>query len=237
MKPYSQDLRQRIGGAVKAGQPKQSVAEIYKVSPSSVKRYCKLSTETGTLAPRPHSGRPPKVKPDQYEEFTQQLRAAPDQTLSYHSQGWFDTHQVLLSASTLCRLLDRLGWSRKKKSLSATERDEAKRTAFRAKQASLDVNKLVVVDETSTNLALTSLYGYAPVGERVYGTVPRNHGANVTMIAALTAQGMHAATAIVFEGGTDARTFELYVRQFLCPTLLPGQIVLLDKVAAHDSEA
>jgi transposase len=129
-----------------------------------------------------------------------------------------------------------MGWSRKKKSLRATERDEAKRAAFRARQASLDVNKLVVLDETSTNLALTSLYGYAPIGERVYGSVPRNYGVNLTMLAALTVQGMSSQTAVVFEGGTDARTFELYIQEFLAPTLLPGQIVILDNLAAHDSE-
>jgi transposase len=236
MRPYSQDLRERIVTAVKAEQNKQSVAEIFKVSLSSVKRYCKLEAETGSLAPRKNPGRPTKIKPDQYEALGQQLKTASDQTQDYHCQLWFENHQVSLSPSTLSRLLDRMGWSRKKKSLCATERDEDKRTAFRAKQAGLDVNKLVVVDETSTNLALTSLYGYAPVGERVYDSVPRNHGANVTMIAALTAQGMSNETAIVFEGGTDARTFELYIRQFLCPTLLPGQIVILDNLAAHDSE-
>jgi transposase len=127
-------------------------------------------------------------------------------------------------------------WSRKKKSLSATERDEEKRAAFRLKQKSLDPNSLVVLDETATNLALISLYGYAPVGERVYGTVPRNYGPNLTMICALTVQGMKAETAVLLEGSTDRRTFELYIRQFLCPTLSPGQIVILDNLAAHNSE-
>ena len=236
MKPLSQDLRERIVNAVKQGQTQVEVAENFKVSPKSVQRFCTLQARTGSLAPRKSGGRPPKIKPGQYDELTQQLKAAPDQTQAYHCQRWFENHQVCLSPSSLCRLLARMRWSRKKKSLSASERDEGKRTAFKARQASIEVNKLVVVDETSTNLALTSLYGYAPIGERVYGSAPRNHGANVTMIAALTVQGMSSQTAIVFEGGTDARTFELYIRQFLAPTLVSGQIVLLDNLAAHDSE-
>ena len=236
MRPYSQDLRERVVNAVKTGQPKQSVAELFKISLSSVKRYCKLQAQTGSLVPRKSPGRPPKIKPDQYEALARQLKTAPDQTQPYHTQLWFERHQVGFSPSTLCRLLARMGWSRKKKSLKATERDEAKRAAFRARQANLDVNKLVVLDETSTNLALTSLYGYAPIGERVYGSVPRNYGANLTMLAALTVQGMSSQTAVVFEGGTDTRTFELYIQEFLAPTLLPGQIVLLDNLAAHDSD-
>ena len=236
MKPYSLDLRERIVNAVKSGQLKENVATLFKVSLSSVKRYCKLEAQTGSLAPRKSPGRPPKLPPDQYETLASQLRTAPDQPHAYHAQLWFERHQVRFSRSTLCRVLSRMGWSRKKKSLKATERDEVKRAAFKAKQASLDVNKLVVLDETSTNLALTSLYGYAPIGQRVYGAVRRNYGAKVTMIAALTVQGLRSQTAVVFEGGTDARTFELYIRQFLAPTLIPGQIVLLDNLAAHDSE-
>lgn len=236
MRPYSQDLRERIVNAVKSGQLKENVAALFKVSLSSVKRYCKLEAQTGNLAPRKSPGRPPKLPPDQYPALDQQLKAAPDQTHSYHCQLWFESHQVSLSLSTLCRLLSRMGWSRKKKSLKATERDEPKRATFKARQATLDVNKLVVLDETSTNLALTRVYGYAPIGERVYGLVPRNYGANLTMIAALTVQGMSSQTAVVFEGGTDTRTFELYIQEFVAPTLLPGQIVLLDNLAAHDSK-
>jgi hypothetical protein len=49
----------------------------------------------------------------------------------------------------------------------------------------LDPRRLVFVDECSTNIALTRLYGRAPRGERAYGQAPRNWGKNITLICSL----------------------------------------------------
>jgi transposase len=38
------------------------------------------------------------------------------------------------------------------------------------------------------------------------------------------------------EGATDAEVFREYVRQVLCPTLRPGDIVIMDNLAPHKSE-
>jgi hypothetical protein len=43
----------------------------------------------------------------------------------------------------------------------------------------------VFVDECSTNIALTRLYGRAPRGERAYGQAPRNWGKNITLMCSL----------------------------------------------------
>jgi transposase len=235
MKAYSLDLRQRIVATLKAGEKKNQVALLFKVSLSTVKRLWKRQTEGSDLAPLAPPGRPPLIRPDQYASLAQQVKLAPDRTQAEYAQFWQQHHQVRASQSTLSRTLARMKVSRKKKTLQASERDETKRATFRAKQADLDPTKLVVLDETATNLGLTSLYGYSPIGERVYGSVPRNYGKNLTMLAALTLAGMPAETAVFFEGGTDRLTFELYIRDFLCPTLSPGQIVILDNLAAHDS--
>jgi transposase len=121
--------------------------------------------------------------------------------------------------------------------VTASERDETKRESFRQKQASLALDKLVVLDETATNLGMTSRYAYSPIGKRAYGTAPRNHGKHITMLAAFTRTGMAAETAIMLEGSVDSKIFDLYIRDYLCPTLSPGQIVILDNLAAHGSES
>jgi transposase len=82
-----------------------------------------------------------------------------------------------------------------------------------------------------SNLALTPLYAWAPTTERAYGTVPRNHGKNTTLIAALTLQGM--GPALTLQGAVDTPAFVAYVREILAPTLRPGQIVVLDNLSAH----
>jgi transposase len=78
---------------------------------------------------------------------------------------------------------------------------------------------------------MTRLYGRAPRGERVVGTVPQNYGANVTMLAALGSYGVEAVMTI--DGATDAEVFRVYVEQVLRPTLRPGDIVLMDNLRAH----
>jgi transposase len=78
---------------------------------------------------------------------------------------------------------------------------------------------------------MTRLYGRAPPGERVIGTVPQNYGANVTMLAALGRQGVEAVMTI--DGAPDAEVFRVYVEQVLRPTLRPGEIVSMDNLRAH----
>jgi transposase len=61
--------------------------------------------------------------------------------------------------------------------------------------------------------------------------VPRNHGKNTTLVAALTPDGLQ--TPWMIEGAMDTATFEWYIREQLAPTLRPGQVVLLDNLSAH----
>src|SRR5215211_8164385 len=61
MRPYSEDLRARIVAAVESGMPKTEAARTFGVSPSSVKRYCRLAANEEPLAPRKGGGRPPKT--------------------------------------------------------------------------------------------------------------------------------------------------------------------------------
>jgi transposase len=120
-----------------------------------------------------------------------------------------------------------------KKTLGATERDEEKRSAFRERLRSVDPKRLVFVDETSTNVALTPRYGRAPKGERARGKVPRNWGKNVTLISSITLEGMGASVSI--EGSSDTDSFSLYMRNVLAPRLEEGQIVLMDNLSVHTS--
>lgn len=91
--------------------------------------------------------------------------------------------------------------------------------------------------ETATKLGITSRYAYSRIGKRAYATAPCNYGKNITMLTAITETGIAADTAIVFEGSVDGKIFELYIHNDLCPTLRPGQIVILANLAAHGSES
>jgi transposase len=95
----------------------------------------------------------------------------------------------------------------------------------------LSTQDLVLVDETGSRINMTPLYAYAPRGERAIGSVPRNYGANLTLIASLSVQGM--GEAMLLDGSADAAAFETYVEQILAPSLRPGQIVILDNLSIH----
>lgn len=80
---------------------------------------------------------------------------------------------------------------------------------------------------------MTPRYGRAPRGERVVGSVPRNHGPNTTLVAAMSLDGITAAMTV--EGAMDRWAFDTFVDQILGPSLLPGQVVIWDNLSVHKS--
>jgi transposase len=121
----------------------------------------------------------------------------------------------------------------KKRSLGASERDEAARDAWRGRLSGVDPRRLVFVDESSTNIAMAPRYGRAPKGRRAHGKAPRNRGKNVTLISSISLDGVGPSLSI--EGPSDTQSFGLYLRELLCPALRRGQIVVMDNLSVHKS--
>lgn len=105
---------------------------------------------------------------------------------------------------------------------------------FRDVASILKVERVVVVDESSTQVGMTPLYARAPRGQRTYAKTRRNYGKNMTLLSALHLGGMQAP--LVVEGALSTAVFETYVEQVLGPILEPGAIVILDNLAAHKSD-
>ena len=74
-------------------------------------------------------------------------------------------------------------------------------------------------------------YGRSPRGIRLRDHTPCGHWETHTVIAALRLEGLSAPA--VFDGPMDSPTFLAYVEQVLVPTLHPGDVVVLDNLAAH----
>lgn len=87
------------------------------------------------------------------------------------------------------------------------------------------------VDESGINLAMTRSYGRAPPGQRVPDAVPKNYGDNVSVLGSLSCTGLEAVMTV--NGATDAAVFLTYVEYVLVPTLVPGDIVVMDNLGAH----
>jgi transposase len=113
MKPYSEDLRRKIIAAVERGMPKIEAARTFGVSLSSVKRYSRLAAREQPLAPRKGGGRPPKTNAATARLLEEDVAARP--YASAHERATFlrAASGIELSASTVRRLLRRLGFSQK----------------------------------------------------------------------------------------------------------------------------
>jgi transposase len=95
----------------------------------------------------------------------------------------------------------------------------------------LEPQRLVFVDEMGVHTSLAPVYGYAPKGERLRLSVPRNRGKNTTLLSSMTLSGMGPSMAV--EGATTAPVFETYVEHILAPHLKQGQMVVMDNLGAH----
>ena len=83
----------------------------------------------------------------------------------------------------------------------------------------------------SCQRALTSTRGRSPRGERLRSPVPHGHWKTTTFTGALRLAGMTAP--FVYDGAMNGAVFRAYVEQVLVPTLLPGDIVVMDNLPAH----
>ena len=234
MGPYSMDLRERVAAAIDEGEGSQrQVAKRFRVSVSFVTRLLQRRRDAGTLAPKPHGGGPRPVL-----GFPEQVRLAmliaehPDATLNQlKERGGF-----ACTLTTIWRTLRRFRLTSKKKTLHARERDDpkvpAKRRRYRRKVEQMDAKRLVFVDETGINTAMTPSHAWARRGERAIGSVPTSWG-STTVIAALGLDGVRAP--LVFPGATDTQAFQTYVEEVLVPELRPGDVVIFDNLKPHRS--
>jgi transposase len=98
----------------------------------------------------------------------------------------------------------------------------------------LDPARLVFLDESAAKTNLTRLRGRAPRGHRLLAHCPHGHWRTTTMISSIRWDGSTACMTI--DGATDAEVFQAYVRTVLCPSLRPGDVVVMDNLGAHKNE-
>lgn len=235
MTAYSQDLRQRILDTVQRGEGSlRQIARRFLVSLSFVTRLLQLYRGTGSLQPKPHRGGNPAVlTPEDLERLRELIHQQPDATLKELRQRL----GVSCSLMAISRALRKLRLPRKKKVPRAKEQDspevQEKQREFCEKLAGVDPQRLVFVDESGVNTAMTRTHGRAPVGQRVYTNTP-GHWESVTLTCGLRLSGVTAAMA--FPGATNTDMFETYVEDVLVPELKPDDVVIWDNLKPHQSD-
>jgi transposase len=129
--------------------------------------------------------------------------------------------------------------SASKKSLHASEQDRPdvarRRKQWRKYQGRLDATRLVFIDETWAKTNMTRTRGWCARGKRLLAKAPYGHWRTMTFIAALRLDRIDAPCVI--DGPINGRSFLAYVQQILVPTLRPGDIVIIDNLGSHKSQA
>lgn len=82
---------------------------------------------------------------------------------------------------------------------------------------------------------MTRTHGRCVRGQRLVDRVPHGHWKTMTFLAALRCDRIDAP--FVLDGPINGEWFLAYVRQVLTPTLLPGDVVIMDNLGSHKSRA
>jgi len=126
-----------------------------------------------------------------------------------------------------------------KKSLHASEQDRPdvarRRARWKQHQGRLDPRRLVFIDETWAKTNMTRRHGRCARGSRLVAKVPHGRWRTLTFLAALRCDRI--AAPCVIDGPINGTSFRAYVEQFLVPTLAAGDIVIMDNLGSHKSQA
>ena len=115
MRAYSQDLRERIVGALAASEESQAeVAERFAVSLSFVEKLWRRWRTTGSCAARPRAGGRQRSLRDAEECIRAELADHPDMTLAALCERVAQAGHPQVSTKTMCLELQRLKLALKK---------------------------------------------------------------------------------------------------------------------------
>jgi len=111
----SDDVRERALASVDGGFRVVDVAAMFRVDPSTLRRWRRQRTQTGTHRARPRLGRTRLIGRGDAPALHAQVTAYPDATLAEHCARWQLTRGVQVSVPTMGRALQRLGITLKKR--------------------------------------------------------------------------------------------------------------------------
>lgn len=128
------------------------------------------------------------------------------------------------------------GWPElQKKSVRATEqkREDVVERRARYKEAvvGIEADRLVFIDESGCNIAMTPTRAWAPAGERAEAYRPMHWGDNVTLIGAVRTTGLVALRPM--RGAMRTLDFLDFVARDLVPKIRRGDVVVLDNLRQH----
>jgi DDE superfamily endonuclease len=100
--------------------------------------------------------------------------------------------------------------------------------------AEIDAQQFIFVDERGITTEMTRRYGRVVGGQRLNDSTPASWR-SLTILGAVGLRGWQAM--ITIEAATDTDVFQAFLDQVLCPKLKPGDVVVMDNLAANKKQA
>ncbi|NEI67575.1 IS630 family transposase [Rhizobium leguminosarum] len=234
-RPFSDDLRERVVGAVtREGLSCRAAAKRFGIGVSTAIDWVRRLRETGSAAPGQMGGHKPGAISDEHRVWLIDRCRAQAFTLR-GLVAELGERGLKVDYSAVRTFVHEEGLSYKKKTLVASERERPDVAARRARwlkhRHRIDPSRLVFIDETWTKTNMAPLRGWAPRGERLLGHAPFGHWNTMTFVAALRADRVSAPWII--DGPINGERFLIYVEKVLVPELKPGDIVVMDNLGSH----
>ena len=95
----------------------------------------------------------------------------------------------------------------------------------------IEISRLLYLDETSINLAMTRLYGRAFGGERVVDYVPDVRFERYSLLSTISATS--DMIPLVYSGTLNGGFFKEFIARFVVPKLKQRDILVMDCLSVH----
>ena len=237
---YSPDIGWRIvWQRVGMGHTFREIAARLQISLGTAHRLYTRFAETGEVTPMIRQGILPDMrKLDNLHELyiICLLAENPSLYLKEVCQKIHATTGITVSGSTVCRVLRRNGFTRKKMVQIARQRCMEYRGAFIADILQYPTDWLVFLDETGCdNRDQIRKYGYSFIGETPVYCRFLNRGTRISTICAISQEGLLCYECIT--GTTNGDKFYDFVRGSLIPEMqpFPGRksVLIMDNCSIH----
>ena len=110
--PYSYDFRQKVIQAIELdGLRKSEASQLFNISRNTIDLWFKRKAATGDVQAKQRQAASPRQKITDWEKFRAFAKTHEEKTQAAMAQLW----QGEISARTISRALQKLGWTRKKR--------------------------------------------------------------------------------------------------------------------------
>ena len=239
--PYSVDLRWRIvWQRIGINYSFRRIAHNLNVSLGTVYNIYRQFNLTGNVQPKLQPLRRDCRSLSQLDELfiLAVILDTPSIYLQELCQAVHEISGKVVSPATICRVIRRHGYTRKKLQLVAKQRSTEYRGFYMSQIQLFHRHQFVFVDETGCDgKDHIRRFGYALRGKSPIQHRLLHRGSRISVIAAIASTGMVAFDMVL--GSVNGEVFFDYVRTSLIPQMLPfdGQnprsIVVLDNCSIH----